>query len=109
MSSTITVHGRLTADAQARRTRGGEWLLSMEAEAPTGLLGRIPSARAVLTYGTGDPSAIACRARASQLRRGVRVIIRAGAWWPKNGRIELRDIDHIETPDLHDKHERISP
>lgn len=109
MSTTITVHARLTSDAQARRTRSGEWLLSFDAEATTSLRGRVPSAHAVLEYGTGEPSAIACKARAGLLKRGVRVVIRAGAWWPKNGRIELGDIDHIETPDLIDKHERIAP
>lgn len=105
----IVVTATMQADARAQITRAGHWQLALEAAALRPCAGRVAQVRAVVPYGTGEAAAVACRNRANTLRRGVRVVLHAGAWWARAGRMVLDEIDHLETPDLQDRHQRVAP
>lgn len=98
--SAVSFDGPLAADAEARRTRAGENLLSITVAVPCGARGQPVHVRAVKPYGTGVAADIACKVRSRELRRGVRVVVTGNTLSWCRGIADLGHVDALHTPDL---------
>lgn len=100
-TGTIDITGHAADDAEARITTAGQWLLRLDVELPpTPGSGKIVLARLVQRFGEGLAAGIACRMRARELRRGVRISARGLGVRIRGGRIEIEPLGGILAPDL---------
>jgi|CXWL01.1.fsa_nt_gi hypothetical protein len=102
MSSAITITGHLLGDARhGWHAASAQWLLSFDFSPPAGPRGKARTYRVAKPYGSGNAAAYACSARANDLRKGVRVVVVAGAEdAAARGVSLLCGVDRIDTPDL---------
>ncbi len=101
----VDITGHLLRPAEARRTQAGEWQLHIELAPPPGPKGKPRTYRAHKVFGTGEAAALACRWRASQLQRGVRVRVQAAGEDEARGASLLGPLEWLDAPDLqHPQH-----
>ncbi len=98
--SAITFTGRAEADAEARSTRDGVWLVSVRVALPAPEGAKPIPVLAVQQMGTGNAAALAARSRAHHLKRGVRVTVEADAIRWTRGRARVESGTTLHTPDL---------
>lgn len=100
-TGTIDITGHAAADAEARVTTGGAWLLQIDvALPPTPGSAKVVTARLVQRFGAGMAAGIACRMRARELREGVRISARGLGVRLRGGRLEIEPLGGITAPDL---------
>lgn len=96
----MVIRGTVAADAQARRTRDGNTVLTVDMHAPAASGQQPVTVRVQQPFGTGEAAAYAATARARRLRRGVRVEASGQGLRRMRGALVLEGVDQLHEPDL---------
>lgn len=96
----LVITGQVSREAVASCTTEGAWVLQLELQPPAGPRGKPRTYRISKPFGTGAAAAYAAKARARELRQGVRVVVTASGEDAGRGMSVLHGVDTINTPDL---------
>lgn len=96
----VSLDTTLAEHAEVCCGRGGHAVLVLRLRLPPGDRGRTTVALARRDYGPGNAAWYAAKARAHELRRGVRVRVASAHLHMERGLVDLGPLAELETPDL---------